>query len=35
MSATAPTSCASGRIAGELARNELTEDNIVRLGMHQ
>lgn len=24
-----------GRIAGELARNELTEENIVRLGMHQ
>ena len=24
-----------GRIAGELARNELSEANIVRLGMHQ
>jgi ribose transport system ATP-binding protein len=23
-----------GRIAGHLARNELTEENIVRLGMH-
>ena len=25
----------SGRIAGELAHHELTEANIVRLGMHQ
>jgi ribose transport system ATP-binding protein len=24
-----------GRIAGELARKDLTEENIVRLGMHQ
>ncbi len=23
-----------GRVAGHLARNELTEENIVRLGMH-
>jgi ribose transport system ATP-binding protein len=25
----------AGRVAGELARSELTEANIVRLGMHQ
>jgi hypothetical protein len=25
----------AGRIAGELARAQLTEANIVRLGMHQ
>jgi ribose transport system ATP-binding protein len=25
----------AGRIAGELARQQLTEANIVRLGMHQ